>query len=263
MSERTSLPVYHGLREILLRYDRKSAVAILSLVASQVAVGLSYRDLVGEHAWMWEDHLLLFSWGLMTLLLSWDIRPRRDLLLAIVGFGGGLVIEWWGTTTELWIYFTEERPPIWILPAWPAAALAIDRLGRLATAIRPIESHAWTAYWTLLPLFVSAMTAFLWPSFRIPSSWVVLALMLSTLFWRPLHHRDVCLFLGGSALGILLETWGTTRGCWTYYTGETPPWIAVAAHGFASVAFSRGVQLLDIALDLGFRGLAGPAVKSR
>lgn len=250
MNDRARLPVYGGLRQILGRYDRWSLVAVGALAAVLSAVGVAFEEHVRANSWMWRDHLLLGTWALMTVLLAWDIRLRRDLLLTLVGFAGGLVIEWWGTTTLLWTYFTVERPPPWILPAWPVAALAIDRLGRVLTIVRPLERSAPFLYWTLLPAFLVAMTSFLWPAVAIPSSWVVLGLMAATLVWRPLPHRDVCLFLGGIALGVLLETWGTRRRCWTYYSLQTPPPIAVVAHGFAAVAFSRGVQLLEAVAGL-------------
>ena len=54
----------------------------------------------------------------------------------------------------------------------------------------------------------------------------------------------VMFFTAGAAVGIFLEYWGTSRHCWTYWTKEIPPAEAVLAHGFASVAFARGVQLL-------------------
>ena len=50
---------------------------------------------------------------------------------------GGLVIEAWGTQTLLWTYYTAERPPLWIIPAWPIASLTIDRLARLADRLLP------------------------------------------------------------------------------------------------------------------------------
>ena len=92
------------------------------------------------------------------------------------------------------------------------------------------------------------MTLFMGSAVRIPSSWVILAIMFATLLWKPAPDRDVCIFLAGSLLGIFLEDWGTSRQCWTYYTEETPPVIAVLAHGFASVTFNRGVQLLELGL---------------
>ena len=55
---------------------------------------------------------------------------------------------------------------------------------------------------------------------------------------------DVALMAAGTSMGIFLEYWGTSRQCWTYYTGEVPPPVAVLAHGFASIAFSRALQVL-------------------
>ena len=55
---------------------------------------------------------------------------RTDSLIVLVGLAGGLVIESWGTQTNLWFYYTSERPPLWIIPAWPIACLAIDRITR-------------------------------------------------------------------------------------------------------------------------------------
>jgi hypothetical protein len=53
----------------------------------------------------------------------------------------------------------------------------------------------------------------------------------------------VLIFLAGSGLGYFLELWGTTRGCWIYYTRETPPLFAVLAHGMAAMAFWRAGEL--------------------
>jgi hypothetical protein len=56
----------------------------------------------------------------------------------------------------------------------------------------------------------------------------------------PTNYRIAFLtFAAGSGLGYFLELWGTTRECWMYYTGETPPLFAVLAHGMAAVAFWR------------------------
>jgi hypothetical protein len=72
--------------------------------------------------------------------------------------------------------------------------------------------------------------------------------MLGVLGTASDTRNDALLFVGGSLLGMFLEYWGTSRHCWTYYTGEIPPPIAVFAHGFASVAFSRGVLVLERAI---------------
>ena len=69
--------------------------------------------------------------------------------------------------------------------------------------------------------------------------------MLAVIFVAPRPDRDIVLFVAGAFMGIFLEYWGTSRYCWTYWTQQIPPAEAVLAHGFASIAFARGVQLLD------------------
>jgi hypothetical protein len=87
------------------------------------------------------------------------------------------------------------------------------------------------------------MLAFIWPT--LGKSLTVMALLLSTLVLAtPTDHRtSVLTFVAGSGLGYFLERWGTTRQCWTYYTGQTPPLFAVLAHGMAALAFWRVAEL--------------------
>lgn len=220
---------------IISRYNRDSVIAwgVLSVVYLGVAIRWSY--LIDWTLGM--DFLLAGIWSFMTLILAWDIEAKRDLRLAGVAFCGGLVIEWWGTTTNLWHYYTAERPPLWILPAWPVAALAIDRLARIL-GHTPLSRWAWP----VLPAFAVWMTTFLWPAIDVTSSKVIVALMIGTLFLARDLRGDVCIFVAGTLLGVFLEYWGTSRHCWTYYSGEIPPPVAAFAHGFASVAFSRGLS---------------------
>jgi hypothetical protein len=58
-------------------------------------------------------------------------------------------------------------------------------------------------------------------------------------------RQDVCLMIGGSLLGVVIEYYGTSRHIWTYYTREIPPVVAVFAHGFASIGFQRGAGIVD------------------
>jgi hypothetical protein len=90
---------------------------------------LSYIDWGGQW-WLYFDWLLVGIFLFMTLLIMSGADLRRDALIVFVGFVGGLVIEGWGTQTNLWFYFTAQRPPLWIIPAWPIASLSIDRLVR-------------------------------------------------------------------------------------------------------------------------------------
>lgn len=230
------------------RFSHRSAAALGLIALTYLLVWFFNPQLIDlEHGRM--DWLLFGIWTVMTVFMTWNVAPSHDLKLIVVGIAGGLTIEWWGTNTELWTYYTRERPPLWIIPAWPIAALTIDRMTVLAVRALPALERTARLYWLVVPLFIAAMTAFLWPSIDQPASWVVLGIMLTVLAARPRPEWDMPLFLVGAAWGIGLEYWGTSRHCWTYYTAEVPPWEAVLAHGFASIAFARGVQLLDWATE--------------
>ena len=236
------------LKYWLERYDRSSLVAFTLLIALAALIGYRFSDLIDTDGGM--DWLLAGTWVAMAALLSWDVDPRKDLLLLAVGFAGGFVIEWWGTNTQLWSYFTEQRPPPWILPAWPIAALSIERIKRLLDRFistrrfaPPSENAFRSIYWCAILAFDAALLVFIWPSMGLLASWVVSALVLAVSLRCPEPRRDVLLFAAGSLLGIFLEYWGTSRECWTYYNRQVPPPAAVFAHGFASVAFARGYDL--------------------
>ncbi len=206
-----------------------------------------WRAVLGE-AWRHVDLLLPCIWIFMSALLCWRIVPERDLTRAFVGFVGGLLIEAWGTVTVLWHYYTQERPPIWILPAWPVAALAIDRIAWfLDKALPPLSPRATQAlWWCSLPPFVAWFTAFVSPTGHDWATQLAFFGMLLVLGLPKDHREDLCIFWGGAALGWFLEYWGTSRHCWTYYTEQIPPLQAVFAHGFASVAFARGAWGLGV-----------------
>jgi hypothetical protein len=191
-------------------------------------------------------------------------------LIVFVGMVGGLVIEAWGTQTNLWHYYTAERPPLWIIPAWPIASLSIDRITRglnwgvkrfldtrsakrslvsngseVSEVPEVIPSNSWISflfriiYWVIFGAFFALMLYFVAPTFG--KSYTVMALLLVALLTlTPTDYRYAVLtFLAGAGLGYFLELWGTTRQCWMYYTGQTPPFFAVVAHGMAAVAFWR------------------------
>jgi hypothetical protein len=145
---------------------------------------------------------------------------------------------------------TRERPPLWIIPAWPIASLSIERMVRMLERI--ISERNWVertmkwAYWIVFPAFMGLMLYFVWPT--VDKSLTVMALILCTfLVLTPTNYRTAFLnFAAGSGLGYFLELWGTTRRCWTYYTFETPPLFAVLAHGMAAVAFWRVADLVQV-----------------
>lgn len=222
---------------------------------------LAYMDWNGAW-WLYFDWLLVGIFLAMSLLIMTNADLKTDAWIVLVGFFGGLVIESWGTQSEIWWYYTSERPPLWIIPAWPIASLSIDRIVHLLQKLiprrppgiasdrySPAVSHSpfsffQAAYWLVFPGFCLLMVDFVVPylgqSLTIMASILVFFLVLT-----PTNHRMAVLtFIAGSGLGYFLEYWGTTRECWTYYTLAKPPLFAVFAHGMAAVAFWRTVALL-------------------
>jgi hypothetical protein len=225
---------------------------------------LAYVDWNGEW-WRYIDWLLFGIFGFMSVTIISRADLKTDLLIIFVGICGGLAIESWGTQTNLWHYYTAERPPLWIIPAWPIASLSIDRITRLLdffttkitkgpegkTVVYFAVSHRRargtdgvpfvfkSLYWLTFVSFLSLMWVFVAPTFDKSYTWLSLILCV-LLILTPTDHRFALLtFLAGAGLGYFLELWGTTRQCWTYYTLQTPPLFAVLAHGMAAVAFWR------------------------
>jgi hypothetical protein len=221
---------------------------------------LSYIDWNGPW-WLYMDWLLLGIFFFMSLVIILRADLRVDALIILVGTVGGLVIESWGTQTNLWFYYTAERPPLWIIPAWPIATLAIDRITRFLnhwvsqiSSPKKVDklddrkrSRTFTyLYWIIFVSFFILMLIFVAPTFSKPAT-VMATLLVFLLLITPTDTRMAVLtFLAGSALGYFLERWGTTRQCWTYYTFETPPVFAVLAHGMAAVSFWRAGLLVKL-----------------
>jgi hypothetical protein len=192
----------------------------------------------------------------MSLTIVARANLKTDVLIVFVGICGGLAIESWGTQTNLWHYYTAERPPLWIIPAWPIASLSIDRIARSLSWIadrtgRHISKTFYSAlftflYWLIFASFLTLMLVFISPTFDKSYTWLALILCI-LLIVTPTDYRFALLtFIAGAGLGYFLELWGTTRECWTYYTYQTPPLFAVLAHGMAAVAFWRAGLLLKL-----------------
>ena len=228
---------------------------------------LAYVDWDGEW-WRYIDWLLIGIFGFMSLTIIAGAELKRDLLIVFVGVCGGLAIESWGTQTHLWHYYTAERPPLWIIPAWPIASLSIDRITRaliylntkvtkypkvlgtdpFVTVVSLVFNFK-TFYWITFASFLTLMLDFVAPTFDKSYTWLALILCV-LLIVTPTDHRLALLtFVAGSGLGYYLELWGTTRECWTYYTFQKPPLFAVLAHGMAAVAFWRAGLMLKLLLE--------------
>ena len=226
---------------------------------------LSYIDWNGPW-WLYMDWLLLGVFLFMSITIVARVNLRTDVLIVFVGICGGLAIESWGTQTNLWHYYTAERPPLWIIPAWPIASLSIDRITRLLDwGIKTlttentksternlfrisVDSAAKILYWITFASFLILMLVFVSPTFDKSYTWLALILCI-LLILSPTDYRFALLtFIAGAGLGYFLELWGTTRECWTYYTLQKPPLFAVLAHGMAAVAFWRAGLLVKMVL---------------
>ena len=236
-------------------WTRASTVLFSGVLAAILLVVVIWWPLVLEYfstadpsrpIWLQLDWLLLGIFAGMSGLIMARADMRRDLWIVLVGACGGLAIESWGTNTELWTYYTFERPPLWIIPAWPIASLSIDRLvillGRLFSGS---DARMWRlTYGLTFTPFVVLMVLFIAPTISSPLSVTALLLVGGILLTCRDHRAALLHFAAGAGLGYFLELWGTTRACWTYYTLETPPLFAVFAHGMAAVAFWRAGEAL-------------------
>ncbi len=221
---------------------------------------LAYIDWNGPW-WLYMDWLLLEIFLFMSITIIARANLKTDVLIVFAGICGGLAIESWGTQTNLWHYYTAERPPLWIIPAWPIASLSIDRITRFLNygvqrlqslerkqiqSQETLDSTFKILYWLTFASFLTLMLVFVSPTFD--KSYTILSLFLCILLvLTPTDHRFAFLtFIAGAGLGYFLELWGTTRQCWTYYTYQTPPLFAVLAHGMAAVAFWRAGLVLKL-----------------
>ena len=214
---------------------------------------LKYVDWNGAW-WRYMDWLLLGIFGFMSVTIISRANLKRDALIIFVGIFGGLAIESWGTQTNLWHYYTAERPPLWIIPAWPIASLSIDRITKILNwllkqtakqkQITTRDPLFTILYWLTFGSFLILMLLFIAPTFDKSYTWLSLLLCIF-LVLTPTDYRYAFLtFIAGAGLGYFLERWGTTRECWVYYTNQTPPLFAVLAHGMAAVAFWRAGLIL-------------------
>lgn len=214
---------------------------------------LAYVDWNGPW-WLYMDWLLLGIFFFMSVTIVARADLKTDLLIVFVGVCGGLAIESWGTQTNLWHYYTAERPPLWIIPAWPIASLSIDRITRfldwgIGEIVKRTQATIGSSpfnifYWLTFASFLTLMLVFTFPTFDKSYTWLSLTLCV-LLILTPTNYRFAFLtFVAGAGLGYFLELWGTSRECWTYYTFQKPPLFAVLAHGMAAVAFWRAGLLM-------------------
>jgi hypothetical protein len=201
--------------------------------------------------WLQVDWLLIAIFLVMSVLITVGADIRKDALLIAVSFAGGFLIESWGTNTGLWSYYTGEKPPLWIIPAWPIATLAIERLERIFRKFLGKLPEQWIkwSYWLIFPGFLIYMLVFVYPTIGMAFTLFAIIGVVLVIRFAGDHRYALTIFVAGAVLGIFLEYWGTTRECWTYYTLQKPPLFAILAHGLASVAFWRVTKLVEPIFD--------------
>ena len=253
----------------ILRFTRSSYFLLSTLLALISLIGYVWSPLLFAYIatydtslpfWIQFDWLLLGNFLVMTLLIMINADIKADLPIALIGLVGGLVIESWGTQTVLWTYYTYERPPLWIIPAWAIASLSIDRLYRLLEMLtRPVPEKMFKIlYWIVFSIFYVLMGYFVFPTINRSLTIMALFLCAFIILTPPKPKQALLVFTAGAGLGYFLELWGTTRQCWIYYTLETPPFFAVLAHGMAAVAFWRVLLLYRLFSPQVFHWLARP-----
>ncbi|MFH1446592.1 MAG: hypothetical protein ABIG43_04175 [Chloroflexota bacterium] len=221
-------------------WSKSSYIILSSFLLIIFLIGYIWWPLLQEYAASYRGDLPFWvqvDW-LLTILIMINADLKRDIPLAAIALVGGLLIEAWGTQTELWTYYTNEHPPLWIIPAWPIAFLAVNRLVQLIEHLLPTITRRLVeiSYWVIFSGFYILMIFYIWPTITKPLS-IAVIILCAILILTNFNKKDASFyFLAGSGLGYFLELWGTSRACWTYYTQEAPPLFAVFAHGFAAFA---------------------------
>jgi len=236
--------------KISLRWSKTSYLLLSGFLIILFLIGYVWRPLVKEYLssfnpglpiWAQIDWLLVGIFLFMSVMIMLNADLKRDLPIFVIALCGGFIIESWGTQAGLWTYYTNETPPIWIIPAWPIAALTVNRLfsiSRYLTKKIPEYWFKW-AYGMTFVGFIILLIGFVWPTRSHPLTIFSIVICVLMILVKPEYRSALLVFWVGSALGYFLELWGTTRLCWVYYTGGMPPFFTVLAHGMASLAIWR------------------------
>ena len=171
--------------------------------------------------------------------LPWKPRPAHDAAVLVLGLAAGWAAEAWGTRLGLWHYYTGERPPLWIVPAWPLGAALIDRLGERARSRFGRAPAA--AYWGTALAVTAGCLAFSGPWLGAPAGWLGAAAVAAALFSSRDPGADAWPLWAGLACVFFADLWGTTNGCWAYWLRGRPGglWLGI---GFG-MAFDAAVAL--------------------
>lgn len=238
-----------------------AALALLrpDLVAGAWRATLASLSAGGWPAFKVAGEILLFGGILALTFRTVPARPEpaRDLPIVLAAALFGWAAEAWGTRTGLWTYYTGERPPLWIVPAWFIGALVIDRASRRAQGLLdrlPSDSWRENLWWAWQAAFWSVYLLFSAPGLANPAG-IALTLLLA---WALLLSRkpgDTALLLTGSACVFFADLWGTTNNCWRYHVGTSP--LSVAFGISYGALFDSALVLAAVKAAGAAAGLAG------
>ena len=99
---------------------------------------------------------------------------------------------------HLWTYYTGESPPLWIIPAWNIANLAINRIVRFLRITLPKHPRKpWVVlYWIIFPIFLVLMLPFVWPTMDKLLT-ILATLACFFIIISPTNHRTAVLTFVG------------------------------------------------------------------
>ena len=159
-------------------------------------------------------------------------RPARDALGALAAAVAGWSAEAWGTRLGLWSYYTGERPPLWIVPAWPLGALVIERAGRaLRERFGPAPDSLYAGPRAACLLCVLSFCA---PRLGNVWAWAGPAAVAASLWLGASPAEEGWTLAAGLVCVFFADTWGTSMRCWSYYMGRAPRgWSVGVVFGMA------------------------------
>jgi hypothetical protein len=242
-----------------LRWTKTSSAVLGGFLIVLFLIGYVWWPLLDEYlsyfnpeisVWRQIDWLLIGNFLVMSILITLNADIRKDFPYLLIALVGGYIIEAWGTQSGLWMYYTFEKPPLWIIPAWPIAALSVKRAYSLVAAFIPQIHEEWVRwiYWSVFGIFFILLIDFVMPTLGHPLTLFALFMCVLVILMGKDQRAKLLFFIIGSILGYFLERWGTTRQCWAYYTGGTPPFFTVLAHGMASVAIFQVYEIYNMLL---------------
>ena len=201
----------------------------LALLRADLVTGACTSTLASLAAGQGPRLKVIFEIVLFAAILFLTIRaiplaadPVTDCLTVLVTSFFGFLAELWGTQSGLWTYYTGEKPPYWIVPAWALGVLVVERLARRAGeqpggVFAKLRSDNFYRAWVLL--FYCVFVPFIATKLSAPACVLPILLTAAVLFPGKKHRtRYTRILFTGTVCVFFADLWGTTNHCWTYHT---------------------------------------------